>query len=142
MNNEIIMYISAGFFGQSLQGTSLGQGINVLMTNLAQISFLLFALFVLVVMVCVTFVGIHQVVVVTVLATQMDPVLLGTTKEMLAMVIMLAWFASSILSPVNPVNLLVSSLVKKSSIEVGIRDNGAYVLVVSALGILLLTWIH
>jgi len=142
MNNEIIMYISAGFFGQSLQGTSLGQGINVLMTNLAQISFLLFALFVLVVMVCVTFVGIHQVVVVTVLATQMDPVLLGTTKEMLAMVIMLAWSASSILSPVNPVNLLVSSLVKKSSIEVGIRDNGAYVLVVSALGILLLTWIH
>ena len=81
MNNEIIMYISAGFFGHSLTGTSFGQGLSVFMIDLTQISFLLFALFILVTMVVLAYMGIHQVVVVTVLATQMDPVLLGTTKE-------------------------------------------------------------
>ncbi len=142
MNNEIIMYISAGFFGQSLKGTSFGHGINEFMTGLAQISFLLFAFFILVTMIGVTFVGIHQVVVVTVLATQMDPQMLGTSKEILAMVIMVSWAASSILSPVNPINLLVSGLVKKSSIEVGVRDNGRYLLIVCTIGIAILTFFH
>lgn len=68
-------------------------------------------------MVCITFVGIHQVVVVTVLATQMDPLMMGTTNESLAMLFMLAWSTSSKLSPVNPINLLVSNLVLK------IREN-------------------
>lgn len=142
MNNEIIMYISAGFFGSSLKGTSFGHEINMFMIDLSQISFVLFALFILFTMVAVTFVGIHQVVVVTVLATQMDPVMLGTTKEILAMLLMLAWSTSSILSPVNPINLMVSSLVKKSSIEVGVRDNGVYLLVVCTIGITILTFFH
>lgn len=142
MNNEIIMYISAGFFGQSLKGTSFGHGINEFMNGLAQVSFLLFALFILATMIGVTFVGIHQVVIVTVLATQMDPQMLGTSKEILAMVIMLAWAVSSILSPVNPINLLVSGLLKRSSIDVGIRDNGHYLLIVCTLGIAILTFFH
>ncbi|AJY77340.1 hypothetical protein [Paenibacillus beijingensis] len=142
MNNEIIMYISAGFFGQSFRGTSLGDGINTFMIRLSDISFLLFALFVLVTMVVVTFIGIHQVVIVTILATQMDPAALGTTKEILAMVIMLAWSAASVLSPINPINLLVSTLVKRSSLQIGIRDNGVYLLVVCTIGIALLTYFH
>jgi hypothetical protein len=77
-----------------------------------------------------------------VLATQMDPVLLGTSKEILALLFMLAWSASSVLSPVNPINLLVSSLVKKSSIEVGLRDNGLYLFIVCAIGIALLSYFH
>jgi hypothetical protein len=142
MNNEITMYISAGFFGQSLKGTSFGHGINEFMIQLSQVSFLLFALFILLTMVCVTFIGIHQVVVVTVLATQMDPVMLGTSKEILALLFMLAWSASSVLSPVNPINLLVSSLIKKSSIQVGVRDNGLYLIIVCTIGIALLTYFH
>ncbi|EXX87012.1 hypothetical protein BG53_04990 [Paenibacillus darwinianus] len=142
MDNEIIMYISAGFFGQSLRETSFGDGISQFMTNIAQVSFLWFALFILVAMICVTFVGIHQVVFVTVFATQMDPAALGTTKEILAMVIMLAWSASSVLSPVNPINLLVSGLVKRSSIQIGFRDNGLYLALVCVMGITILTIFH
>jgi hypothetical protein len=142
MNNEMIMYISAGFFGQSLKGSTFGHGVNLFMTNVAQISFVLFALFILAVMIGITFIGIHQVVVVTVLATQMDPVMLGASKEILAMVLMLAWSASSIISPVNPINLLVSNLLNKNSIEVGIRDNGKYLFVVSMIGIVILTLMH
>lgn len=142
MNNETIMYISAGFFGQALRGTTFGEGINRFMTDIAQVSFLLFALFILLTMVTVTFIGIHQVVTVTVLATQMDPAMLGTTKEILAMVIMLSWMASSILSPVNPINLLVGTMTKRSSIEIGIKDNGVFVLVVCAVGLAILTYFH
>ena len=142
MDNEIMMYIRAGCFGQTLRDTSFGEGIGLFMTKLAEISFLWFALFILVAMVCVTFVGIHQVVFVTVFATQMDPAALGTTKEILAIVIMLAWSASSVLSPVNPINLLVSGLVKRSSIQIGLRDNGLYLALVSAMGIAILTIFH
>ncbi|RKD24457.1 hypothetical protein BEP19_08705 [Ammoniphilus oxalaticus] len=139
MNNEIMMYISAGFFGQALRGTSFGEGINGFMVSLGQRSYVWLALFILVTMVSVTFLGIHQVVTVTVLTTQMDPVLLGTSKEILAMTIMLAWATASILSPVNPINLLVSGFTHRSGLQVGIRDNGFFLMIVCFVGLAILT---
>lgn len=139
MNNEILLFTSAGLLGASLQGTSFGSGIKYFLNSLAHQSFLLFAIVVMVIVVIVSFVGVHQMVTVTALVTQMNAVELGTTNHVLAMLLMLSWSVSSVLSPLN---LLVSRLSGFSGIETGLRMNGVHISIVTLIGLLVITVIH
>ncbi|WP_144855240.1 hypothetical protein [Paenibacillus cremeus] len=96
--------------GFSMQGTSLGNGIKRAMEGLAHHLFLLFAISVVLIIIAVTVVGIHPMVIVTALVIQMNAHELGTTNHVLAVLLMLGWSISSVLSPVNPLNMLVSRL--------------------------------
>ncbi|NHN29522.1 hypothetical protein [Paenibacillus agricola] len=142
MNNEIVLYSSAGLLGSAMQGTSFGDGIQWMLNSLAQQSFLLFAVSVVVTIVAITFIGIHPMVIVTALVTQMNAEDLGTSNQILAMLLMLSWSISSVLSPVNPLNLMVSRLTGLSGLQVGLRTNGLHLLVVATLGIVIITIIH
>jgi hypothetical protein len=142
MNNEIVLFISAGLLGNAMQGTSFGHGLKWLLTSLAHQSFLLFAVAVVVIVIVVTFLGVHQIVVVTALVTQMNANELGTTNLVLAMLLMLAWSTSAVLSPVNPLNLLVSRLSGISGIRAGLYANGLHLSIVIILGLLIITVIH
>jgi hypothetical protein len=142
MNNEIVLYTSAGLLGSSMQGTSFGEGIQWLLNTLAHQSFLLFVVSVVVMVVAVTFVGLHPMVIVTALVTQMNATELGTSNQVLAMLLMLSWSISSVLSPVNPLNLMVSRLTGLSGLEVGVRHNGLHLLIVAVIGIAVITIIH
>ncbi|MCU6794057.1 hypothetical protein OB236_18300 [Paenibacillus sp. WQ 127069] len=142
MNNEIVLYTSAGLLGRAMQGTDFGSGIGWALTTLANQSFMLFAVCVVVTIVAVTFIGIHPMVIVTALVTQMNAEQLGTTNPILAMLLMLAWSISSVLSPVNPLNLMVSRLTGLSGLQVGLRYNGWHLLIVAVLGIGIITIIH
>lgn len=142
MNNEIVLFISAGLFGKALTGTTLAAGIKQFLNQIASTSFFLFIVFVVVIILLFTFIGIHQIVVVTALVTQMDAVLIGTQPEVLALLLMMAWSMSAVLSPVNPLNLLVSGSVKKSAFSVGLRWNGVYLLTMFIVGSAFIYLIH
>ena len=142
MNNEILLLTSAGLLGASLQGTSFGSGIKYFLNSVAHQSFLLFAIVVMMIVVIISFVGVHQMVVVTALVTQMNAVELGTTTHVLAMLLLLSWSVSSVLSPLNPLNLLVSRLSGFSGIETGLRMNGVHISIVTLIGLLVITVIH
>ncbi|WP_222429969.1 hypothetical protein, partial [Paenibacillus cremeus] len=136
-------FTSAGLMGFSMQGTSLGNGIKWVLEGLAHQSFLLFAISVVFIIIAVTFVGIHPMVIVTALVTQMNAHELGTTNHVLAVLLMLGWSISSVLSPVNPLNMLVSRLSGVATgIEAGFRANGIHLTVVAIIGLLIITWIH
>lgn len=142
MNNEIVLFTSAGLLGNALQGTSFGSGIKWALNSLAQQSFFIFEISVILTVVIVTFIGIHPMVIVTALVTQMDAQQLGTTPIALAMLLMLAWSTSAVLSPVNPLNLLVSRLSGTTGINAGIRANGIHLLIVAILGLSIITIIQ
>lgn len=142
MNNEIVLFSSAGLLGSAMQETSFGNGIQWMLSTLAQQSFLLFSVSVLIIIVTVTFIGIHPMVIVTALVTQMNARDLGTSNQILAMLLMLSWSISSVLSPVNPLNLMVSRLTGLSGLQVGLRTNGLYLLVIAVIGIIVITIIH
>ncbi|WP_078409049.1 hypothetical protein [Priestia abyssalis] len=142
MNNEILLFTSAGLLGASLQDTSFGSGIKYFLNSMAHQSFLLFAIVVMAIVIIMSFAGIHQLVTVTALVTQMNAVELGTTTHVLAMLLMLSWSVSSVLSPLNPLNLLVSRLSGFSGIETGIRMNGVHLSIVTLIGLLVITMIH
>ncbi|WP_157273078.1 hypothetical protein [Neobacillus bataviensis] len=90
------------------------------------ISFLLFIIMIVGIVLVFTFIGVHQIVVVTALVTQMDAGMIGTRPEVLALLLIMSWSMSAVISPVNPINLLVSGLLEKSGISVGLRWNGVF----------------
>jgi len=142
MNNEIVMFIGAGVFGKALVGTTIADGIQIFLNQVAGISFMLFICTVFLILLVFTFIGLHQIVVVTVLLTQFDPVALGTTPQVLALLLMVGWSMSAVLSPVNPLNLLVSSSVNESSLAVGMRWNGIYLFSMFVIGSLFIYFLH
>ncbi|MBP1933880.1 hypothetical protein [Ammoniphilus resinae] len=142
MNNEIVMFIGAGVFGKALVGTTIADGIQVFLNQVAGTSFMLFIYTVLLILLVFTFIGLHQIVVVTVLLTQFDPVALGTTPQVLALLLMVGWSMSAVLSPVNPLNLLVSSSVNEPSLAVGMKWNGVYLFSMFVIGSLFIYFLH
>ncbi|WP_423798228.1 hypothetical protein [Neobacillus sp. SAB-20_R2A] len=142
MKNEIVLFISAGLFSKALTGTAAADSIKLFLTHTASISFLLFILVVAGTILVLTFIGVHQLVVVSALVTQMDANMLGTRPEVLALLLMLSWSLSSVLSPINPINLLVSRLLGKSSLSVGLRWNGVFLLIMLIIGSTFVYLIH
>jgi hypothetical protein len=128
MSNEIVLFISAGLFGSALAGTQFASSTQMFLHQVASVSFVLFIVTVMFIMMITAFIGIHQIVTVTVLITQIDPSVVGTSPEVLALLFMSAWSLSAVLSPVNPLNLLVSSYVKAPTLSIGLKWNGWYLL--------------
>jgi hypothetical protein len=71
-----------------------------------------------------TLIGVHPIVVVTILVTQIDPEFIVSRPEAIALLLMLSWSLSAVLSPTNPFNFIVSESVKQSSLSVGFKLNG------------------
>ncbi|MCM3713888.1 hypothetical protein M3202_07305 [Alkalihalobacillus oceani] len=142
MNNEVVMFISAGVFATALSDTAFAASINQWLNLIASESFLLFSVTVVLMILLLTFIGIHTIVVVTVLIIQMDPAVIGTSPAVLALLFMMSWSMSAALSPVNPFNLLVSSSVGKPGVIVGLRWNGIYIASMFVIGIVFVYLIH
>jgi hypothetical protein len=135
MNNEIMLFTSAGLLGHAVQGTAFANQISDFLTRVAQHSFILFALAVLAIVLIITYIGVHQIAVVAALAMQLNPQELGISTLALAMLLLLSWSISSALSPFSGLNLMVSRIVGISGVEVGLRSNGIHLFVIAVIGI-------
>ncbi|QOY38201.1 hypothetical protein AWH56_012070 [Anaerobacillus isosaccharinicus] len=135
MSNEIMLFTSAGLLRHAIQGTSLANNLSYLLINIAEESIFLFAFSVLTIILIVTFIGIHQIAVITALAMQLNLAELGRSTLALAILLLLSWAISSALSPFTGLNLVVSRLSGLSGVQVGLRANGLYLLILSTIGI-------
>ncbi|UPG63424.1 TRAP transporter large permease subunit [Metabacillus endolithicus] len=135
MNNEIMLFSSAGLLAHAVQGTNLANSISKMLTIVADQSFLLFALCVIILVVVITYIGIHQIAVIAALAMQLNAEQLGISTLSLAMLLLLCWSISTALSPFSGLNLMVSRIVGISGYEAGIRANGLHLTVMAILGL-------
>ncbi|WP_204524657.1 hypothetical protein [Litchfieldia alkalitelluris] len=142
MNNEMMLFMSAGLLGFALQGTNLANGVNAYLVDLAGHSFILFALAILAGGLVVTYVGIHQIAVVGALAMQLNAQELGISNIALAMLLLLTWSISSALSPFSGLNLMVSRFAGISGVQVGLRANGVHLTILATIGILFISFIN
>jgi len=141
MNNEIMLFMSAGMLAFAMKGTSVMNGISMFLVSLANQSFILFAVAIMVIVLSITYIGVHQIAAVGALAMQLSTVDLGMSKMALAMVLLLTWATSTALSPFSGLNLLVSRFAHVSGIKVGLRVNGLHLLIVAFIGIAIISWI-
>lgn len=135
LNNEIALFMSAGLLAHAIQGTRVANQVSQWLTDIANVSFLLFALSVMCIVLVVTYVGVHQIAVIAALAMQLNYEELGMTSLSLAMLLLLAWSVSSSLSPLSGLNLMVSRIVGISGIDTGARANGLHLSLLTVMGI-------
>lgn len=128
MNNEIVFFLSGGMFGIALTGTALSEGIQSFITIISSQSFVFFMLFVYVMVVVSGLIGISPIVVITVLLPQIDPAMIGTSPEVIALLFTTALTINSIVSPVAPGAVLISSLIQRSTFEISFKWNYLYLL--------------
>ncbi len=141
MNNEIMLFMSAGMLAFALKGTSIMNGVSSILTVLSHQSFLLFAIAILAIVFALTFIGIHQIAAVGVLAMQLDASQLGISSLALALTLLLTWTTTTALSPFSGLNLMVSRFSSISGNRVGLRINGPHLLAVVFIGIALISFI-
>lgn len=141
-NNEIALFIGAGLFGFSLKGTWIFQKSQHFLNMVYDHSYLLFMIVIILIVCVFTFIGIHQVVIVSALLLQIETEVLGTSAVLLALLFMLSWSISAVTSPVNPLNLAVSHLIKSSGIVSGLKYNGVYLLLMVVTGFLYIYLLH
>lgn len=128
IGNEVILFLSAGFLGVILLHTPF----HVLLVEQVQkfdelwpiARILLFV----VLPVILSVIGIHQIITVTVLATSIDPALIGLHPVAFGILLMASWSISTIVSPVTPVTITLGILLRENSFTVGVGRNYGYAL--------------
>lgn len=141
MNNEMMLFMSAGMLAFAIKGTALAEGVNFVLTGFAKESFFLFALAVIMIVLILTYMGIHQIAVVGALAMQLQPAELGITSISLALLLLLTWAMSTALSPFSGLNLMVSRFAGISGVQVGLRANGVHMSLVAIVGVTIISFI-
>ncbi|RXT13714.1 hypothetical protein [Ammoniphilus sp. CFH 90114] len=142
MSNEIMLFTSAGLLGHAVQGTDFADGIGHFLNNMAQYSFFMFALTVMIIVIVFTYIGLHQLAVVSALAMQLNAQSLEINNLALAMLLLLAWSTSTVLSPFSGLNLMVSRISGISGFQVGFRSNGLHVSIVAIIGIVFISFLR
>ncbi|WP_318504062.1 hypothetical protein [Bacillus sp. T3] len=140
MNNEIMLFMSAGMLAFAMKGTALMNGVSVFLIGLAQQSFFLFAIAIMVIVLGITFIGVHQIAAVGALAMQLSTSDLGMSNMALALILLLTWAASTALSPFSGLNLLVKRFAGISSKE-AFGAIGQHLIILSLIGILIISFI-
>jgi hypothetical protein len=141
LNNEIMLFMSAGMLAFALKGTSVANRVSSFLIELAHQSFILFALAVLLIVLCITYIGIHQIAAVGALAMQLNAVELGISNISLALLLLLVWSISTVLSPFSGLNLMVSRFSGISGVQTGLRANGLHLSIFALIGIAIISYI-
>lgn len=141
MNNEIMLFMSAGMLAFAMKGTNAANGVSDFLSHLAQQSFILFALAVMLIVLCITYIGIHQIAAVGALAMQLNAGDLLISNVGLALLLLLTWSISTALSPFSGLNLMVSRFTGISGIQTGLRANGLHLSILALIGIILISFI-
>lgn len=134
--NEIILFLSAGILGSALENTALSQSLDTFFISVASVSKLLFGVAVVLIIIAFTVVGIHQIIIVPFLITQVNLELIGISPLALSFVFIMAWGISVALSPISATNLLISNMLKVKWWQVGFKWNGTFIMLSTFLGLM------
>jgi len=141
LNNEIMLFMSAGMLAFAIKGTSAANGVSTFLAHLADRSFILFALAVMLIVLSITYMGIHQIAAVGALAMQLNPAEIGISNIGLALLLLLTWSISTALSPFSGLNLMVSRFAGISGVQTGLRANGVHLSIIALIGIAIISYI-
>jgi hypothetical protein len=141
MNNEIMLFMSAGMLAFAMKGTTVANKLSIFLIAAADQSFFLVALAIIAIVLLVTYIGIHQIAAVGTLAMQLNAAELGMSNLGLALLLLLTWSLSTALSPFSGLNLMVSRFTNKSGVQVGLRANGIHLSVFAIIGVVIISFI-
>ncbi|WP_443119624.1 hypothetical protein [Halobacillus sp. H74] len=128
MDHEITLFLSAGLFGLAIRNTAFADQLQSFLMGFAEQSLLLFVLIIFLVVLFFAFIGVHQIVVIPILASQVSAASVGMSPEFLALIFIMSWSMTAVLCPLNAINIIVSNCLQRNGLTIGFRWNGAYVM--------------
>lgn len=129
-SNEISLLLTAGFFGVVLSKTVLSTYINSLWSQLADVSVLLLIFSTIMIVGVLSFVGIHQIVTISSIIASVSYEQFGIHDITMAMTLLSAWAAATIISPITPLNVVISNLLKINVFTLIFRWNLLYAILI------------
>ncbi|MFC7365225.1 MULTISPECIES: hypothetical protein [Bhargavaea] len=141
-SNEISLFFSAGFFSVVLSGTAVADHLNLIWEQLADVSVFLLILFTIVLISAFAFIGIHQIVVVSSILASVSPVMISIDDITFAMILLSAWAIGSVVSPVAPMNVISSNLLKVNVYRVILKWNLRYAILLIGIHTMLIYVVH
>ncbi|MBX6394596.1 MAG: hypothetical protein IRY98_02575 [Alicyclobacillaceae bacterium] len=131
--NEITLFLLAGFFGQLLSHTPLQRGMAAVAGWLHHLGVPAVCLIVTAGMTSLAVLGIHQAVSTMLILHTWDPGAVGLSPLGLGLLLVGSWAVSTSVSPVTPVNLILSEIAGDSVFQIGLRRNGLFAAAASLL---------
>jgi len=136
VKNEIVFFISVGFFGVVLANTPLQNFIEKFFQSISGFSTFFLVEIIIIITALLSSIGIHQVITITALGLSLQPGVLGLSDLSFALTLLASWIVAMIVSPFAPFNIIAGGLLKESPFHIGFKWNRLFgILVVIFSGI-------
>lgn len=139
LKNEIILFVGAGLLADSINYSQLGDYVPKLLALVVGHNVLSLTIVIIAISLALSAIGVHPIITVTIIGGTVQAASYGITPTYLALVLSISWAMGISISPSAANIIAVSGIVEQSPIQVGIRWNGLYVLMVATVLILVLT---
>lgn len=140
--NEVALFLSAGFFGVVLSKSPLSKYINLLWSKVADLSIILLIIFTIILVSTLSFIGIHQIVIISSILASISPELLGLHDITFAMMLLSAWAIASTVSPIAPMNVISSNLIQVNVFHVIFKWNSLYTVLITIVHTIVIYIVH
>lgn len=137
LKNEIVVFVSAGFFGAAISETDIGIEISKIIFTYSFDSMLIMSYIVILFAIFLSLLGIHPVVIITGIGSALSPQFFGVSGSFMALLLIVAWTLATQLSPFSGSILMASSLANHSPWEFS-KQNLLFVVVLTIILPLLL----
>ncbi|MEK8129058.1 hypothetical protein WMW72_14230 [Paenibacillus filicis] len=110
LQKEIALFLAAGFFSGSIAATGLGASVPALLGAFPLPVPVTFSILTVASVILTSMIGLHPIVLVTILATGIDPAAVQISPVYFAVLLLGSWGISNPLSPASAVNNLLAGL--------------------------------
>lgn len=118
LQKEIALFLSAGFFSGAIGVWQIGTAVPAILDKIPLLPVpVLFSMLTVVLIVGTSALGIHPIVLVTILAGGIDPAAMQMSPDQFAVLLLGSWAISNPVSPASAVNNLLAGLLKRSVFE-------------------------
>ncbi|MCR2807373.1 hypothetical protein [Paenibacillus soyae] len=117
LKKEMTLFLAAGFFSGSIGIVGFGDYVPVLLEWIPLPVALSFSILTIVMVMVTSIVGLHPIVLVTILATGIEPAAVQMSANEVAVLLLGSWCLSNGISPSSAVNNLLAGLYRKSVYE-------------------------
>lgn len=139
LKNEIILFVGAGLFATSITYSHLGDYVPMFLSLLVGQNAIMFSIVVIVISLILSALGVHPIVSIAIIGGTIDPSLYGVSPLYMALLLAGSWAMGLSISPSAASIIAIAGLADESPVQVGPRWNGLYVLLSSAVLILVMT---
>lgn len=122
LKKEMTLFLAAGFFSGSIGTIGFGAYVPVLLELIPLPISISFSIFTVALIAVTSMIGLHPIILVTILATGIDPALVHLSPNEFAMLLLGSWSLSNGISPSSAVNNLLAGLYKKPVYELAMPN--------------------